>query len=310
MNELRDDDAWFSGGAREPGPAVGERPPRRRVSPLVVLGALIVALVVLGLALGAFSSPAATTATAAVDVEALRAAAKRQGGLGTLDDDVLLGRLDRLAAARRALAPPAADTAPNPTSPGDGAATTPTPIETGTTVIAAPEPPKPEPKKPEPIAKVEPKPEPVAKVEPKPEPITKIEPKPEPVAKVEPKPEPKATPEIDKAIEVARAAADAARWGEAKAAWDKVLALSPGNVKGLYGRGRAHFELRQIPAARKDLEAVLAASPKHQSALLLLGSIAQEQGKKAEARSLYERYLDAYPNGRQAAQIRALLERL
>jgi len=55
---------------------------------------------------------------------------------------------------------------------------------------------------------------------------------------------------------------------------------------------------------------VLAQSPTHASALLTLGSIAQERGQKAKAREYYERYLKRYPNGRRAAEIRALLNEL
>ncbi|PKN57240.1 MAG: hypothetical protein CVU56_12235 [Deltaproteobacteria bacterium HGW-Deltaproteobacteria-14] len=97
-------------------------------------------------------------------------------------------------------------------------------------------------------------------------------------------------------------------WKGAVAAYSAALAATPGDAKALVGRGQAYFELKQTDLAAKDLEAVLARNPTHATALLTLGSIAQDQGKKAAARDYYERYLKRYPNGRRAAEVRALLD--
>ena len=99
-------------------------------------------------------------------------------------------------------------------------------------------------------------------------------------------------------------------WKGAVSAYGAALAAAPGDAKALAGRGQAHYELRQLDLAARDFEAVLAQNPTHAAALLTLGSIAQDQGKKAQARSYYERYLKRYPSGRRAAEVQALLDAL
>lgn len=113
-----------------------------------------------------------------------------------------------------------------------------------------------------------------------------------------------------KAVDEAAALAGKRDWRGAAEGYTRALAAEPGNTKALVGRGQANFELKKMEAAKSDLEAVLRVSPTHATALLLLGSIAQEQGRKAEARGYYERYLKRYPSGRRAPEIRALLDKL
>jgi len=303
-----DDDAWFETEARERGRERISRDdddddgaaPKALSIPLV-LGGVIVVVLIIGVALGAFTSPPEPQPApiAALDLEALRATARHNTGRGALDDATLFRALDALGG----LGQPAPEAKSVPLS---------VPIETGTTVIA--DEPKTEPKIVETKPKTEPK---VVEAKPKTEPRTNELKVPEPVdPKTDPKTvEPKTLNGADKtaletALANAKAAADAGKWAEAKGAYDKVLALAPGNASALYGRGRASFELRQSAPAMKDLAAVLAGNPKHPGALQLMGSLLQEQGRREEARALYQRYLDAYPNGRQANQIRALLERL
>jgi tetratricopeptide (TPR) repeat protein len=98
-----------------------------------------------------------------------------------------------------------------------------------------------------------------------------------------------------------------ADWGKAVAAFSEALALEPGNLKALAGRGQALFELKKTGEAVKDLQAVLAASPNHPQALLILGTVAQEQGRKTDARDYYQRYLRRYPSGRRAWTLRRYL---
>ena len=62
--------------------------------------------------------------------------------------------------------------------------------------------------------------------------------------------------------------------------------------------------------ALKDIKGVLEAEPKNPTALLLAGSISQELGQKDQARAYYQRYLDAWPSGRKASEVKALLERM
>ncbi|MFO0747012.1 MAG: tetratricopeptide repeat protein [Myxococcota bacterium] len=321
--EVQDDDAWFDGAARD-----GERRPamlpdvsrdssRRTTRMPLILGALIIVLVLIGLVTGAFSSPSEPPPQqfASRDLEALRASAKKHDGLEALDDATLFKGLDRVIAAMPPPAPALPDATTSeadvaPVADDVVAVAVAEPIETGTTVIAEPkiEPTKPkvtEPKVTEPKV-TEPK-----VTEPKVTDPKAVDPKVTDPKVVDPKLAPPGQKSaVDEAFDAAKTAADGKRWAEAKGHYDKALSLSPGNVKALMGRGRASFELRQLDAAAADLKAVLAADPRHPSALQLLGSIAQEQGRRDEARALYQRYLDAWPNGRSAEQIRAILERL
>lgn len=115
---------------------------------------------------------------------------------------------------------------------------------------------------------------------------------------------------VDEALTEAKKHLDAGRWSEARAAYDRVLKAAPGNPRALLGRGRALLELRQVQPALKDLKAVLEIEPKNPTALLFAGTISQELGQREQARGYYQRYLDAWPSGRKAGEVKALLERL
>jgi len=115
---------------------------------------------------------------------------------------------------------------------------------------------------------------------------------------------------VDEALTQAKTHLDAGRWNEARAAYERVLKAAPGNPRALLGRGRALLELRQVQPALKDLKAVLETEPRNPTALLLAGTISQELGQREQARGYYQRYLDAWPSGRKAAEVKALLERL
>lgn len=156
------------------------------------------------------------------------------------------------------------------------------------------------PKKPEPARKAD-----APATEPK-----KAEAKAEP-APVEAAPlDAKSKASVDTALAEAKTHLDAGRWNEARAGYERVLKAAPGNARALLGRGRALIELRQVQPALKDLKAVLDAEPKNPTALLLAGTISQELGQREQARGYYQRYLEAWPSGRKAGEVKALLERL
>ncbi len=114
----------------------------------------------------------------------------------------------------------------------------------------------------------------------------------------------------EQALAAAKSLLDGGRWADAKAAYDRVLAQQPGSVSALYGRGSALYQLRQSAAALADMEAVLAIQPKHPTALRLAGAISQAAGNTDAARKYYSRYVEAWPAGPKAAEIRLILERL
>jgi Tfp pilus assembly protein PilF len=67
------------------------------------------------------------------------------------------------------------------------------------------------------------------------------------------------------------------------------------------------MELGDANGAMRDLEAALKLEPRNPQALLLAGSIAQDLGRVEEGRRYYRRYLDAWPSGRKADEIRKIL---
>ena len=313
---------------------------------LAVLGAVMVVTFVAGLALGAFSShaspepaktPAAVPATPTPAQRAALDAAAQWSGTTLLAEDALLLSLDDLLTERRidvAPVPVAADADPTAdvgTPPEDPEAdelaapviakapTEKTPVARPpaerTPVVRTPVEKSPVEKAPVEKAPVEKAPVEKAPVEKAPVEKAPVEKAPVEKAPVEKAPvEAIAPPFADAKDTAATALADATAkaaskdWKGAVAAYTTALAATPGDAKALVGRGQAYFELKQTDLASKDLEAVLARNPTHATALLTLGSIAQDRGKKAAARDYYERYLKRYPNGRRAAEVRALLD--
>jgi tetratricopeptide (TPR) repeat protein len=157
----------------------------------------------------------------------------------------------------------------------------------------------------------EPKPKDPEAVAPRPTEPKPAEPKPADAKVEDPKgTDAKSQAPLDEALAAAKAHLDGGRWAEARTAYEKALALAPGHPRALLGRGRASLELRQVQAALKDIQAVLEVEPKNPTALLLAGSISQEQGQRDLARGYYQRYLDAWPGGRKANEVKSLLERL
>ena len=336
--QVETEEAWFNdefGGAaqreaRDPRTPSAKIDGRTRTQ-LAVLGAVMVVTFVAGLALGAFSShaspepakaPAAVPATPTPAQRAALDAAAQWSGTALLAEDALLLSLDDLLTERRidvAPVPVAADTDPTadvgtaPEDPGADEKTAPVIAKAPTekTPVARP------PAERTPVVRTPVEKSPVEKAPVEKAPIEKapVEKAPVEKAPVEKAPvEAIAPPSADAKSTAATALADAAGkaaskdWKGAVAAYTTALAATPGDAKALVGRGQAYFELKQTDLASKDLEAVLARNPTHATALLTLGSIAQDRGKKAAARDYYERYLKRYPNGRRAAEVRALLD--
>jgi len=301
--ERNEDDAWFDEGGAMPHGAARDRKAR------VVLGVTLVALVLLGIMLGAFSG---SEAAPGPDLERLRERARVSTNPTPLQaggSETLLTGLERLVTAMPTPAP-VADVVSAPPNAADAVVVA--EVDAAPTVAAV----EPKPKV------VEPKVGPPKVVEPRVVEPKVVEPKVVEPKVVEPKvvepkgvgpkvvEDPKLKGPVDQALADAKAHLDGGRWAEAKSGYEKVLGLSPGNTRALLGRGRALLELRQVQPALKDIKAVLEVEPRNRTALLLAGSISQELGQKDQARGFYQRYLDAWPSGRKAAEVKALLERL
>ena len=88
------------------------------------------------------------------------------------------------------------------------------------------------------------------------------------------------------------------------------LKKSPGSARARYGLAKALYQKSRTSEAIAELRRILAANRNHGSALLMMGSLLQEQGQAGQARTYYQRYLDTQPNGRRADEVRSILGRL
>ena len=70
-------------------------------------------------------------------------------------------------------------------------------------------------------------------------------------------------------------------------------------------RGAAQMQLRNIPAAKQDMEQVLTINPKNESAALLYVMILEKDGRSQEAAKRLDAFISAYPGNADALLMRA-----
>jgi beta-barrel assembly-enhancing protease len=104
---------------------------------------------------------------------------------------------------------------------------------------------------------------------------------------------------------------EAGRFGTAKAALERVIALAPTDAKAYYYLGELYRKQRKDPA---DVEHAIAAyqkaaehDPSYAEPQRSLGLLYYTSGKKAEARQAFERYLQLKPNAEDRQQVREYL---
>ena len=97
---------------------------------------------------------------------------------------------------------------------------------------------------------------------------------------------------------------------KAERAYRMALKKSPSSARARYGLAKALYQRNKAGEATAELRKILKANKNHGSALLMMGSLLQEQGQAGQARTYYQRYLDARPNGRRADEVRSILGRL
>ena len=96
----------------------------------------------------------------------------------------------------------------------------------------------------------------------------------------------------------------------AEKAYRLALTKSPSSTRARYGLAKALYQKNRAAEATSELRKILSANKNHGAALLMMGSLLQEQGQSSQARTYYQRYLDARPNGRRADEVRSILGRL
>jgi predicted Zn finger-like uncharacterized protein len=169
-------------------------------------------------------------------------------------------------------------------------------------------PPKAEPAPPPPVAVRAPEtPPPPPGVEPRP---VAPEPPPEPPAAKAPEPTPEPKPRARPPAGARQLVAEARRLREANKPepalelYGRALSADPENVDALAGRGLCYFDLEQYAPAEASLQEALRLSPTQADALLGLAETYRARGRKAEAITMFERYLAAHPGGDEAAVAR------
>ncbi len=129
---------------------------------------------------------------------------------------------------------------------------------------------------------------------------------PEPAAEAAPPKAPGAKALLAQAAKV-RAAGEAAK---ALDLFGKVLATQPDNVEALTGRGLCYFELGQYAPAETSFKRALQLDLEYPDAIMGLAETYRQQGRKAEALGLFERYLAVHPDGEEAAVARYAISQL
>src|SRR5215831_2977368 len=104
---------------------------------------------------------------------------------------------------------------------------------------------------------------------------------------------------------------EAGRFGTARAALERVIALAPTDAKAYFYLGELYRKQRKDPA---DVEHAIAAyqkavehDPYYAEPQRSLGRLYYTSGKKAEARQAFERYLQLKPNAEDRQQVREYL---
>jgi len=100
------------------------------------------------------------------------------------------------------------------------------------------------------------------------------------------------------------------RFEEAASAYEKALASNPKNFSVALQLGWCYIELgrssKAVAGFRKALRLRSASAEAHYG----LGLAHQDMGQREDARSEYQKSLDLDPDGRDAAEVRALLSQL
>ena len=114
---------------------------------------------------------------------------------------------------------------------------------------------------------------------------------------------------FDEQYDKARTLANAGQPALALAAYDALLAQSPGNSDVLLGRGIVYTRMERSSEAQADLEAAAKASPDYADVWLALGNLHLWHGQPAQAADAYSRLTLLRPDDGAAWQARARANR-
>ncbi|MFT3914422.1 MAG: response regulator [Anaeromyxobacteraceae bacterium] len=99
------------------------------------------------------------------------------------------------------------------------------------------------------------------------------------------------------------------RFNEAIADYKRALAVKP-TAAARTGLARALYDANRTDEAVREAKVALDEDPRYAPAWLMLGELNQAQGKKAAAKTAYEKFLALSPKGEQARAVREILSKL
>jgi CheY-like chemotaxis protein/Flp pilus assembly protein TadD len=108
----------------------------------------------------------------------------------------------------------------------------------------------------------------------------------------------------------ARKSLDRGRASKAIPPLEQALALNPSGVEALVLLGQAYLDKEQGKKAVSYVDRALALNPRNPDAYLVKGTAEQMLGDKAAAKAAYGEYLKLAPQGKNAAELRAILRDL
>ena len=100
------------------------------------------------------------------------------------------------------------------------------------------------------------------------------------------------------------------KYAEAAAQWREVLQQQPGNPGAYYYAGVGRYELGELDKAAFNVKRAFDYPDKGFNAYYYLGRIAEKQGRTAEARANYEKYLTLTQSANGIAEVKGRLARL
>ncbi len=116
--------------------------------------------------------------------------------------------------------------------------------------------------------------------------------------------------EYTKHLKAAEAFAKKGDFGKSVRSYKSALAVDKDALAAHLGLGNAYYELDNLEASLFHLERARALAPGDPQVFVLLGAVYQSAGRKADAISAYERYLELAPSGKFARDVKGILRGL
>lgn len=111
-------------------------------------------------------------------------------------------------------------------------------------------------------------------------------------------------------LDLARLLADAHQLKDALPLFQRYLRKAPGNIEVLLELSICYFNLGDMESARSTTQKILSIDAKNTMAMYNLGAIYANQGKKEEAKSVWNDLAKRFPNSDDAARAKESLARL